>query len=347
MTQNRLNKNEEMDKDTLTTKDSRIPLLKFRPILKEKLWGGNKILSFKGLPADSERHVGESWEISGMETEASIVAGGIYDGTPLPELIEILKERLVGKKVYEAFGNKFPILVKFIDAAQDLSIQVHPDDATAKRHGYPNGKTEMWYVLSAEPNAHIICGFNKPITSEEYKKAVADKTIVSVTRNHKASAGDCFFIPAGRVHSIGGGTFLIEIQQTSDVTYRIYDFDRRDKDGNLRELHTELAAEAINFNVEDDYRTHYTHEENNPVSLVDCSAFKTKLYDLTRPYTASYSDIDSFVIYVAYAGGGTLTDNYGNTAKLHKGESVLIPAETGSIGIEPGEGGLKFLETHL
>lgn len=345
--QDLLNKNNVMDKGTLLTKDAHIPLLKFRPILKEKLWGGNKILSFKGLTADREKHIGESWEISGMEVEASNVAGGAYDGTPLPKLIEILKERLVGKKVYEAFGNNFPILVKFIDAAHDLSIQVHPDDNMAKRHGYPNGKTEMWYVLSAEPDAHIICGFNKPLTAEEYRKAVADKTIVSVMRDHKASAGDCFFIPAGRVHSIGGGTFLIEIQQSSDITYRIYDFDRRDKDGNLRELHTELAAEAINFNVEDDYRTHYIHEKNKPISLIDCSAFKTRLYDLTRPYTSNYSDIDSFVIYVAYAGSGTLTDNLGNTAKLRKGESLLISAETISIDIEPSKDGLKFLETHL
>lgn len=327
--------------------DIHIPILKFRPILKRKLWGGNKIQSFKGLPLDNEGHVGESWEISGVKAEASVISGGKYDGETLPRLTELLKDRLVGKKVYESFGNDFPILVKFIDAAQDLSIQVHPDNAMAQRYGYPNGKTEMWYVVSAEPYAHIISGFSKPVTAEEYKQAVADKSVVSMMQDYKANAGDCFFIPAGRVHSIGGGTFLIEIQQTSNITYRIYDFDRRDKDGHPRELHTELAAEAINFNVEADYRTHYVHKKNRPVSLIDCDVFKTKLYELTRPYTTNYSDIDSFVIYVVYDGSGTLTDNYGNTTKLRKGESLLLSAETGSVSIEPGEDGLKFLETHL
>lgn len=336
-----------MDKNAQLIKDTRIPMLKFRPILKRKLWGGNKIQSFKGLPLDSEGHVGESWEISGIKTEASVVEGSKYNGKTLPRLTELLKDRLVGKKVYDAFGNEFPILVKFIDAAQDLSIQVHPDNTMAQRYGYPNGKTEMWYVISAEPCAHIISGFSKPVTAEEYKQAVADKSVVSMMRDHKANAGDCFFIPAGRVHSIGGGTFLIEIQQTCDITYRIYDFDRRDKDGHLRELHTELAAEAINFNIEADYRTHYMHKKNKPVSLIDCNVFKTRLYELTRHYIANYSDIDSFIIFVAYDGNGTLTDSYGNTAKLHKGESILIPAENDSVSIEPGKDGLKFLETHL
>ncbi len=320
--------------------------IKFSPLYKRKLWGGNKILPFKGLPATQD-HIGESWEISGVKGNETTVSGGPFNGMTMSELTSLLKDRLMGKRNYEAFGCEFPILVKFIDASKDLSVQVHPNDAMAHRHGFPNGKNEMWYVVSTNRRAHIICGFEKSLSPEEYKKAVEDNTLLGMLQDHEARTGDCFFIPAGRVHSIGSGTFLIEIQQTSDLTYRIYDYNRRDENGKLRELHTDLAAEAINFKVESNYRTQYTPKTDTPVKLIDCSVFKTRIYDLTKEYDADYSATDSFVIYVAFEGSATLSDEWGNCVPLRKGESILIPAETNKIKITPEEKNFKFLETFL
>ena len=254
-------------------------ILKFKPLLKSTIWGGSKIVPFKNLSSE-QTNVGESWEVSGVKDNESVVAQGKYEGRNINQLVEELKEKLVGKENYERFGNTFPLLVKFIDAQQDLSIQVHPDDETAHRQGKPMGKTEMWYALDSDADATLRVGLKKTITPETYKTMVEDGTIVDALAQYNLKADDCFFIPAGRIHAICKGSFVAEIQQTSDVTYRIYDYKRRDKDGNYRQLHTEEAAEAIDYTVLDDYRTQYTPEKNQPVQLVTCPFFSTAVYDL-------------------------------------------------------------------
>ena len=242
-------------------------MYKFKPLLKQTLWGGNKIIAFKHLDQQME-HVGESWEVSGIKDCESIVAGGPDEGKGLNQLVHEQKEQLVGKENYERFGDEFPLLIKFIDAHQSLSIQVHPDEETAHRHGKRHGKTEMWYVLKSASDAQLYNGLRQHITPEEYKQMVEDGTITDALAHYKVHEGDVFFIPAGRIHAIGAGTFVAEIQQTSDVTYRIYDFKRKDKNGNYRELHTEKAAEAIDYTVHDNYRTYYEPMQDEGVQLV-------------------------------------------------------------------------------
>ncbi len=218
-------------------------LLKFEPILKQTLWGGDRIVPYKGLAA-GPAHVGESWELSGVRGNESVVANGPWAGTTLPALIAREKGALVGDSVYARFGEEFPLLIKFIDAREDLSIQVHPNDALARRRHGSQGKTEMWYVVDAAPGARLRSGFARPVTPDEYEASVANDTVTQILREYEVRRGDLFFLPAGRVHSIGAGSFIAEIQQTSDITYRIYDFNRRAPDGKTRELHTELAKEG-------------------------------------------------------------------------------------------------------
>ena len=253
---------------------------------------------------------------------------------------------LVGQANYERFGGKFPLLIKFIDAQQDLSIQVHPDDKLAMQRHNSMGKTEMWYVVDATADAHLRSGLSKSITPDEYARMIADNTICDALRDYSIRPGDVFFLPAGRIHSIGAGSFIAEIQQTSNVTYRIYDFNRKDKNGNTRELHTELSKDAIDYTVLDDYRTHYTPAQNRPVELVSCPYFTTSVYDLTEPMTMDYTELDSFVIYICMQGACTVTTGEGNTVALRAGESVLLPATTGKLEVTP-QGQCKFLETYV
>ena len=317
-------------------------LLKFKPLLKQTLWGGEKIKAFKHLQTELEQ-VGESWEISGVKDNETIVDGGIYDGWKLNELVSRLKEQLVGRENYERFGNEFPLLIKFIDACQDLSIQVHPTDEIAHRQGKPRGKTEMWFVLESDKGAQLYNGLKQQITPEQYKQMVANDTITDALARYSVNEGDVFFIPAGCIHAIGAGCFVAEIQQTSDVTYRIYDFKRRDKNGNYRELHTELAAESIDYTVLENYRTDYQLHKNEPQQVVSCPYFTTAVYDLDEPMTLDYSDLDSFVILIGLKGSGTLTAE-GQTVSLQAGETVLIPATAKEIKVE---GTLKFIETFV
>lgn len=317
--------------------------LKFRALLKTTLWGGDKIIPFKQL-ADKLDNVGESWEISGVPGNETIVADGLYAGQALNAVVAELKDKLVGKDNYKRFGDEFPLLIKFIDARQDLSIQVHPTDEIAKRQGKERGKTEMWYLMDSDADAKLYSGLKKEITPEEYKGMVENDTICDALAQYAVKEGDCFFLPAGRIHAIGTGCFLAEIQQTSDVTYRIYDFKRKDKNGNYRELHTERAAESINYAVQADYRTAYTPAKNRGVSLVQCPYFCTAVYDLDEPMTLDYSELDSFVILIGLKGEGTFTDNEGNTFALRAGETVLVPATTSEIKVE---GSIKFLETYV
>ena len=318
-------------------------LIKFRPLLKSTIWGGEKIIPFKQLDAQQEQ-VGESWEISGVKDNETIIASGEHQGKPLNQLVAELKAELVGKDNYERFGNEFPLLIKFIDARQDLSIQVHPTDEIAHRQGKPRGKTEMWYIMDSDPGAKLYSGLRQQITPERYKEMVEDDTICDALAQYEVSEGDVFFLPAGRIHAIGAGCFLAEIQQTSDVTYRIYDFKRRDKDGNYRQLHTHEAAESINYQVESDYRTHYTPMKNEGVQLVQCPYFTTAVYDLDEPMTLDYSELDSFVILIGLSGSATITDEEGNQTSLKAGETLLVPATAQELKVE---GTVKFLETYV
>ncbi len=317
--------------------------LTFRPILKSTLWGGNKIISFKQLNSSQEQ-VGESWELSGVDGSESIVAEGPYERLSISEVIRHEKERLVGKENYQRFGDEFPLLIKFIDARQDLSIQVHPTDEIAKKQGRKRGKTEMWYIMESDQNAHLRSGLSKEITPEQYKTMVENDTICEVLTDYDVKEGDCFFLPAGRIHSIGAGCFLAEIQQTSDVTYRIYDFGRRDNNGNLRQLHTKEAAEAIDYTVVNDYRTYYDKRKNEGVQLVECPYFSTAVYDLDEPMTLDYSELDSFVVLIGLKGEAEMTDNEGNNFTLKAGQTILIPATTKKINIV---GNIKMLETYV
>ena len=299
--------------------------IKFEPLLKQTIWGGDKILHFKHLNTSIE-NVGESWEISGVKDSECIVSEGF-----------------LGMKNTETFGTDFPLLIKFIDAHQDLSIQVHPTDEIAQRKGKPHGKTEMWYVMDSAPGAKLFSGLKKQITPEQYEQMAEDGTICDALAQYEVKEGDVFFLPAGRIHAIGSGCFLAEIQQTSDVTYRIYDYKRRDKDGNFRQLHTKEAAECINFNVENDYRTHYIERQNQGVTLVQCPYFSTAVYDLDEPMTLDYSELDSFVVLIVVKGEGKITDNEGNKVSVKAGDTLLVPATTETLSVS---GTLKFLETY-
>ena len=316
---------------------------KFKPLLKQTLWGGRRIAAFKNVECELE-NIGESWEISGVAGNETVVDGGPYHGKKLNELMAELKERLVGRDNYRRFGNEFPLLIKFIDAAQPLSIQVHPNEEIAHRHGEKHGKTEMWYMMKSDPDASLLVGLKKKITPEQYKTMVENDTIVDVIDHYHVKEGDCFFLPAGRIHSIGKGCFLTEIQQTSDVTYRIYDFKRRDKDGKLRQLHTRKAAESIDYTVENNYSVTYVPVKNQGISLVRCPCFKTILYLIDTPLAIDLSPLDSFVITIITAGRGTLTDNEGHVEHVQAGSTLLFPATTSRI---KAEGNLKFLVTYV
>lgn len=320
-----------------------VQLLKFKPLLKQTLWGGNKIIPFKNIQSEMTQ-VGESWEVSGVKNNETIVSEGAYSGRNLNELISELKGKLIGEANYQRFGIEFPLLIKFIDARQDLSIQVHPNDEIAHQQGKERGKTEMWYVMKSEPTAMLRVGLKQKITPVQYKEMVADDTITDAIAEYPVQDGDCFFIPAGRIHSIGAGCFLAEIQQTSDVTYRIYDFKRKDKDGNYRQLHTQEAAESIDYHVYTNYKTTYVPSQNQGVELVRCPYFNTAVYDLTEPMTLDYSELDSFVILIGLEGKGTLVDEEGNETSFCAGETLLVPATTAILKVS---GSLKFLETYV
>lgn len=296
--------------------------LKFKPLVKQMLWGS------------------ESWEISGVENNETVAIG---DGRSLNQLVREMKGELVGEANYQRFGNEFPLLIKFIDAKQDLSIQVHPTDEIAHRQGKPRGKTEMWYVMDSAPEAKLYNGLKKQITPEQYKQMVADDTICDALAQYSVKEGDCFFIPAGRIHAIGAGCYLAEIQQTSDVTYRIYDFKRKDKDGNYRQLHTQEASESINYTVLKDYRTQYTPQKNASQLLVECPYFNTAVYDLTEGMTIDYSELDSFVILIGLKGEGKLMID-GEETDFKAGETILVPASVQEVRTEET---VKFLETYV
>ena len=295
---------------------------KFTPLVKTLIWGT------------------ESWQISGVENNETPL---VNDRKTLNQLVSEQKDLLLGEANYQRFGDEFPLLIKFIDAHRDLSIQVHPNDEVAKRHGKLRGKTEMWYVMDSAPDASLYNGLKKQISPEQYKEMVANDTICDALAKYQVKEGDCFYIPAGRIHAICGGCYLAEIQQTSDITYRIYDYKRKDKDGNYRQLHTQEAAESIDFKVQDDYRTHYTPLKNESQLLVDCPYFSTAVYDLTESMSIDYTELDSFVILIGLKGEATLTID-GEDVNFKGGECLLIPATVQEVSTC---GTIKFLETYV
>ena len=319
--------------------------LKFEPILKTIVWGGEKIAPYKGIETE-QKHIGESWELSGVAGNESVVAEGPLKGKTIAQLVKEYKADLVGKHVYENTGDEFPLLIKFIDALSDLSIQVHPnDELAAKRHNGSKGKTEMWYVVDAEPGAHLLSGLTEKITPEQYAAKVADGTITDVLARYEVHPGDVFFLPAGRIHAICGGCFIAEIQQTSNITYRIYDYGRLGLDGKPREVHTELAKDAIDYTVYPDYRTHYEPRQNEEQEVVNCQYFTTSIYDLTLPYAKDLSEIDSFLVVMCLTGSGAIEVD-GEEVPVHQGETVLIPAAADDICFVP-DGSMKVLTSYI
>ncbi len=316
--------------------------IKFKPILKDKIWGGQKLKQLLNKNSDSP-NVGESWEISDVEGDTSIVANGVLSGTSLKELLELYKEHLIGLSNYRMFHDKFPLLIKFIDAKEDLSIQLHPNDELAKKRHNSFGKTEMWYVLQADANSKLIIDFNQKITPEVYLKHLEAKTLPSILNFETVSTGDTFFIEVGRVHAIGAGVMVAEIQQTSDITYRVYDWDRVDDQGNERELHNDLAIDAIGFDMPDNFKVTYDKTKNKANNMVNCPYFTTNYInvDTSIDKTNTY---DSFIIYMCVEGEASITtNNYTETIKA--GETILLPAAVESFKIEAENA--KLLEVYV
>lgn len=321
------------------------PML-FDPNMHPVVWGGSKLSDWKQLtPRD---HVGESWEVSAVPSSPSIVANGTWAGYKLTDVIARRPKEILGKKVAEKYEGQLPLLAKFIDANNDLSIQVHPDDAMAKRHHDKLGKSEMWYVIDAQPGAYLYAGFKEKLTPEQYKQMVADGTITQALARHEVHAGDVFYLPAGRVHAICSGILLAEIQQSSDVTYRIFDYNRLGMDGNPRQLHTELAAQALDFTVQDEYRTEYQENENSVNKCLDTPYFSVQIIVAETTHHRDLIKYDSFIIVMCISGKCTIrTRSTKASVPLNEGYSCLIPAVIADYDIIPEDGSVKILEAYI
>lgn len=304
--------------------------LKFKPILREKVWGGNKLHTVLGKK--SAGRIGESWELSGVTDFVSEVENGVLRGKTINQLIRDHGEALIGTKVSQRYGNEFPLLFKFLDASDDLSVQLHPNDALALERHNSFGKTEMWYIIDSEPQARLILRFNSDMDKDLYTKKLAAGEITSILHSEKIKKGDSFFLAPGTVHAIGAGTLLAEIQQTSDITYRIYDWDRPDSNGKMRELHTDLALEAIDFNAPDPKLT-YEDAEDEVVNICTCEYFKTNKLNLSATMERSFEGLDSFVVYMCVEGKVEIHSNKSRTTVV-KGETILIPAALKSLELK-------------
>ena len=305
--------------------------IKFTPILKEKIWGGEKLASILNKESDA-KNLGESWEISGVKGDISVVENGALKGKTLNELLEEYKGKFLGEKIYADFGAEFPLLIKYIDAKTALSVQLHPHDDLAKERHNSFGKTEMWFIMQADENADINVGFKETITKEDYIKHLEEGKITEVLNFEQVKKGDSFFINTGKVHAIGAGVLLAEIQQTSDITYRIYDWDRVDDQGNSRELHTALAIDAIDFEKKDDFKMEYEKTPNQSSNIADCEYFTTNYLPVKGSITKDYSAVDSFIIYMAVSGKATVSVA-GNKEEIEQGQTLLIPAENKEVEI--------------
>lgn len=319
--------------------------LKFYPVFKDKLWGGKKIKTVLGMDFGKLPNCGEAWVISGYQDNVSVVQNGFLKGNDLSELVSIYMGDLVGDGVYEQFGDEFPLLIKFIDAHDWLSIQVHPDDELARKRKLQNGKTEMWYIVQADNNARLISGFKEKINRETYLKYLEEKKLPEILNYETAKAGDVFFIPAGRVHATGPGILFAEIQQTSDATYRIYDWDRIDASGLKRELHTHDALDAIDYDVPVHCKTSYVAPKNRTATLVHCPQFTTNLLDFDKQISKHLEEMDSFVIYIGVEGFSRLIWDDG-ILDIKMGEAVLVPNTLEQIVLKP-QGKAKLLEVYL
>ncbi len=320
--------------------------MKFVPICKDKIWGGQKLSELLNKDFSHLPNCGETWEISGVRDEVSVVANGFLKDNTIEELLEVYMGDLVGDKVYDQFGFEFPLLIKFIDANDNLSIQVHPNDELALERHDAFGKTEMWYVIQADPGAKLISGFNRAIDKEAYLDYFKKGQLEDILNFEEVKAGDVFFMPAGRVHAIGKGIVVAEIQQTSDVTYRIYDFNRVDENGKARELHTDLAVDAIDYQFEKNYRTEYKEVDNVPVQLVKCQYFTTDILNLSQPLERDFSGFDTFVIYICLEGECTITWE-GKGLEFKKGDTILVPAIIDIFELSPVIGNVKLLEVYI
>ncbi|MCF8368473.1 MAG: class I mannose-6-phosphate isomerase [Bacteroidales bacterium] len=308
--------------------------LKFKPIYKDKIWGGQKIKTVLGKDFKPLPNCGEVWVLSGVDENQTEISEGFLEGNELNELVEIYMEELVGDSVYQKFGNEFPILIKFIDANDWLSIQVHPNDELAAKRHNSLGKTEMWYILDAEKDSELISGFSKEVDKETYKKHLENKTIKEIMNFSKVKKREVYYMPAGRVHALGPGILLAEIQQTSDITYRIYDWDRIDSAGLMRELHTEEALDAIDFKVYKEYKTPYKIKRNETVEVVESPYFTTNILQFDKPVKKDYTDLDSFVIYICTKGKVSIKTGE-NAYELGFGEAMLMPAVINDAEIHP------------
>lgn len=324
--------------------DTTLYPMKFLPLFKNKVWGGNKIKTL-GFDYEPLPNCGELWALSSVEGNESVIANGFLADNTINEAIEIYMGELLGEKNYDHFGCQLPILIKLIDAADKLSIQVHPDDKLAMERGMDNGKTEMWYIIESEKGAEIVDGFVEKTTPEKYRKVLADGSLERLLHIEYPEAGDVFFIPAGRVHALGKGILLAEIQQSSDCTYRIYDYNRPDSDGRLRELHTAEALAAIDFAPTKDGKTHYTAKSGTTTRLAQCPYFTTSVIPLQKPIRKSLAKLDSFVVYLCVEGIGAVK-TLEQVVPVHAGECVLVPAVADSVEIFC-EGPAKFLEIYV
>ncbi len=319
--------------------------LKFKTIFKDKVWGGDRIKTLLGKDFSPLPNCGETWELSGLKANISVVNNGFLPGNELDELAEVYMADLVGEKIFEKYGINFPLLFKFIDTNDYLSIQVHPDDNTAEKRHQSQGKTEMWYVVHAEPDAEIITGFKKDTSKEEYLYHLENKTLKSILNIEKAEKGDVYYIPAGRVHAIGSGITLAEIQQASDITYRIYDWDRPASDGNMRKLHTDLALDVIDFKGYSQYKSLYRENLNQSAELVKCPYFTTNLIKFDKNIECDYYFLDSFVVFMCIEGHFSIVWKDGQEV-VNCGDTVLIPADIKNLKLMPSKPS-KFLETYI
>jgi len=311
------------------------------------VWGGERLCAYKGL-AQMAEPIGESWEVSAVPSSTSIVSNGVFKGRDLISVIAEYPEAILGKAVNERYQGKLPLLVKFIDAKQDLSIQVHPNDEMAQREHGKMGKSEMWYVIRADEGAHLYAGFKTEISPEEYERRVADGSIVEVLADHSVKAGDVFYLPAGRVHAICGGILLAEVQQSSDVTYRIYDYNRPGMDGKPRELHTELAARALDYHVEENYRTDYIDSTNRATQIIDTPYFDVRVMEISKPFHRDLRKYDSFIISMCIEGSCKISvRSTGYEILLRQGHSTLIPAAIADYDVVPLAGTTRLLDAFI
>lgn len=323
--------------------------IKFIPRLKERLWGGTELLSHvkqgKGAKIDPKKTYGECWDLSAVEGDESVVANGYLKRNNIEEIIEVYMGSLVGEKNYDRFGLTFPLLIKSLECHDTLSVQVHPDDELAAERHNSYGKTEMWYIASCREGASIYIGFKNPnITREEYLSAVNEDRLPEIMNRVEVKAGDVYFIPAGTIHALGSGVNVLEIQQTSDITYRIYDWNRTDEQGVARELHTALAVDAIDFSSDAaSCHKHYTLQTNRAVSMVDCPYFTTNIISLEGKATFDYASLDSFVLYICAEGEADI--KVGDTMEhITPYELVMIPAEADMVTLS---GEAKLLEVYI